>query len=184
MLTEDNNLIWAQDIPERMQLATSSLLPNASLSLHQNLMERDIDDTATWVTLHLSSCKTRDFFSPDGPFHMYSQALVLAVSYALCFLFIQEFEVPYIWTHRWDYILYFNPQEVHMRIELISLSELWRMYALGQKYCSLLGQWNALIASFACSMLKMSTLCNLSGWRSNVLRWLQTSLNSHPWSTR
>ena len=100
MLTEDNDLIRAQDIPERMQLATSSLLPNVSLSLHQNLMEGDIDDTATWVTSCLSGHKTRDFFSPDRPFHTYSQALVLAVSYALRFLFIQEFEVLYIWTHK------------------------------------------------------------------------------------
>ncbi|KAF8447735.1 SH2 domain-containing protein [Boletus edulis BED1] len=148
MLTEDDDLIRAQDIPERMQLATSSLSPNATLSLHQNLTEADIDDAATWVTSRLSSRKTRDFFSPDGPYLAYSEALVLAVSYALRFLFVHEFEVPYIWTHKRDYISYFNPQEMRARVELISLSELWRIYALGQKYRSLLDRRNALMASY------------------------------------
>lgn len=148
MLTEDDDLIRAQDIPERMQLATSSLSHNATLSLHKNLTEADIDDAATWVTSRLSSRKTRDFFSPDGPYQAYSQALVLAVSYALRFLFVHEFEVPYIWTYKRDYISYFNPQEMRARIELISLSELWRIYALGQKYRSLLDRRNALITSY------------------------------------
>jgi transcription elongation factor SPT6 len=149
MLTEDDDLIRAQDIPERMQLATSSLSPNATLSLHQNLTEGDIDDAAAWVTSRLSSRKTRDFFSPDGPYYAYSQALVMAVSYALRFLFVHEFEVPYIWTHKRDYISYFNAQEMRTRVELISLAELWRIYALGQKYRSLLERRNALSTSFA-----------------------------------
>ena len=33
-------------------------------------------------------------------------------------------------------------------IELISLAELWRINSLGQKYCSLLEQWNALSAAY------------------------------------
>lgn len=148
MLTEDDDLIRAQDIPERMQLATSSLSNNATLSLHQNLTEADINDAASWVTSRLSSRKTRDFFSPDGPYHMYSEALVLAVSYSLRFLFIHEFEVPYIWTYKRDYISYFNPQAMRTRVELITLSELWRIHALGQKYRSLLERRNALIASY------------------------------------
>ena len=37
-----------------------------------------------------------------------------------------------------------------MHIELISLAELWRINALGQKYCSLLEQRNALSAAYTC----------------------------------
>ena len=37
-----------------------------------------------------------------------------------------------------------------MHIELISLAELWRINALGQKYCSLLEQENALSAAYTC----------------------------------
>ena len=113
MLTEDDDLIRAQDIPECMQLATSSLLQSATLSLHQNLSETDIDGAAAWVTSRLSAQKSRDFFSPTGLYNAYREALVLAVSYSLRFLFVHEFEVPYIWTHKRDYISYFNPQEMH-----------------------------------------------------------------------
>ncbi|KAI6132188.1 SH2 domain-containing protein [Pisolithus croceorrhizus] len=149
MLTEDDDLIRAQDIPERMQLATSSFSQFSSLSLHQNLTESDIDDAAAWVTSRLSARKTRDFFSDNGPYRPYRDALVLAVSYALRFLFIQEFEVPYIWTHKRDYISYFNPQEIRTRIDLISLAELWRIHVLGQKYRSLVERRNALFAAYS-----------------------------------
>lgn len=148
MLTEDDDLIRAQDIPERMQLATSSLSQSSTLSLHQNLTEADLDDAAMWVTVRLSPRKTRDFFSPDGPYNMYREPLVMAVTYALRFLFVQEFEVPYIWTHKRDYISYFNPQEMRTRVQLISLAELWRIYALGQKYRSLAQRRNALALSY------------------------------------
>ena len=115
MLTEDDDLIHAQDIPKRMQLVTSSLSQSVTLLLHQNLSETDIDGAAAWVTSLLSAWKSRDFFSPTGLYNAYREALVLAVSYSLHFLFIHEFEVPYIWTHKQDYISYFNPQEVHMQ---------------------------------------------------------------------
>ena len=59
--------------------------------------------------------KDQRFFSPTGSYNAYSKALVLVVSYALCFLFVYEFEVPYIWTHKRDYISYFNPQEMRTR---------------------------------------------------------------------
>ncbi|KIM64443.1 hypothetical protein SCLCIDRAFT_23460 [Scleroderma citrinum Foug A] len=55
MLTEDDDLICAQDIPECMQLVTSSLSQSATLSLHQNLSETDIDGVAAWVTSRLSA---------------------------------------------------------------------------------------------------------------------------------
>lgn len=104
MLTEDDDLIRAQDIPERMQLATSSLSQSSSLSLHTPLTDADLDDAAGWVTLRISPKKAQSFFAPDGENTHLRDDLVLAVSYALRYLFIQEFEVPYIWTHKRDYI--------------------------------------------------------------------------------
>jgi len=114
MLTEDDDLIRVQDIPERTQLATSLLSQSSTLSPRQSLTESDVDDAATWVTSRLSTRKTREFFSPTGPYNAYSEGLFLAASYGLRFLFIYEFEVPYIWTHRRDYISYFNPQEIRI----------------------------------------------------------------------
>lgn len=113
MWTEVDNLIRVQDIPERMQLATL-LLQSSTLSPRQSLTELDVDDAATWATSGLSAQKTREFFSPIGSYTAYSEALLLAASHGLRFLFIYEFEVPYIWTHRQDYMSYFNPQEIRI----------------------------------------------------------------------
>ncbi|GJE87155.1 transcription elongation factor Spt6 [Phanerochaete sordida] len=149
MLTEDDDVIRAQDIPERMQLATSSLSQSATLSLQEALTDNDLDDAASWVITRLSSRKERDFFRPDGQFHRYLPELVQAISYALQYLFIQEFEVPYIWTHKRDYISYFNPNDLKTRVELLSLDDLWRVYAVGQKYRSLVERRKALDALYS-----------------------------------
>ncbi|CAL1704685.1 unnamed protein product [Somion occarium] len=149
MLTEDDDLIRAHDTPERMQLATSSLSSSATLSLQSPLTERDLDDASIWVITRLSSRKERDFFSPDGQFHRFLPDLVQAVTSALQYLFIQEFEVPYIWTHKRDYISYFNPEELRTRVELLTLDDLWRVYTLGQKYRSLVERRKTLDALYA-----------------------------------
>ncbi|KAI0035919.1 transcription elongation factor SPT6 [Vararia minispora EC-137] len=143
-LTEDDDIIRAQDIPERMQLATSTLSHAATLSIQQALTEDDLDDAAPWVLTRLSKRKERDFFRADGQYFHLLQDLVSAITYSLRFLFVQEFEVPYIWTHKRDFISYFNPQESRVRIDLLSQDELWRVQALGQKYRSLLERRQAL----------------------------------------
>ncbi|KAG6874201.1 hypothetical protein C0995_003747 [Termitomyces sp. Mi166 len=144
MLTEDDDLIRAQDIPERMQLATSSLSPSAGLSLHTQLTEGDLGGAAMWVTQRLSPRKNREFFSEDGPYSHLKGALVMAVTFALRYLFVEEFEVPYIWTHKRDYIRHFDVQDIRSRHELLSLNELWRIYALGQKYRSMIERRGAM----------------------------------------
>ncbi|KAG6900843.1 hypothetical protein C0993_009961 [Termitomyces sp. T159_Od127] len=148
MLTEDDDLIRAQDIPERMQLATSSLSLSASLSLHTQLTEADLGGAAMWVTQRLSSRKNRDFFSEDGPYSHLKGALVMAVTFALRCLFVEEFEVPYIWTHKRDYIRHFDVQDIRSRQELLSLNELWRIYALGQKYRSMIERRGAMMSMY------------------------------------
>lgn len=149
MLTEDDDVIRNHDIPERMQLATSSLSQSSTLSLQNPLTENDLDDAASWVITRLSTRKERDFFRPDGQFHRYLPELVQAISCALRYLFVQEFEVPYIWTHKRDYISYFNPEDLKTRVELLTLEDLWRVYAVGQKYRSLVERRNALDALYA-----------------------------------
>jgi transcription elongation factor SPT6 len=131
-----------------MQLATSSLSQFSTLSLHKPLAEGDLGGAALWVTTRLSARKTRDFFAPDGPQAHLREHLVLAVKYALRYLFIDIYEVPFIWTHRRDYLSYFDPQDIRSRVELLTLSELWRIYTLGLKYRSLSERRNALEASY------------------------------------
>jgi transcription elongation factor SPT6 len=144
LLTEDDDLIRAQDIPERMQLASSSLSQSSNLALNRRLPVNDLDEAAEWVVKHLSPLKERDYFRPDGRHHHLLSDLIQAVTQTLKFLFMEFHEVPYIWTHRRDYISYFNPRDMRTRVSLLSLDELWRIQSLGQKYCSLLERRGAM----------------------------------------
>lgn len=131
-----------------MQLATSSLSESSALSLHNALTEHDLGGAASWVTQRLSSRKTREFFSPDGQFQHLQAPLVLAVTAALRFFFVKEFEVPYVWHNKRDYIVHYDVNDIRSRPELLTLPELWKIYALGQKYRSLLERRRALNASY------------------------------------
>ncbi|KAF9075222.1 transcription elongation factor SPT6 [Rhodocollybia butyracea] len=151
LLTEDDHLIRARDSPERMQLTTSSLSNSASLSLHQNITAEDINkDGARWVTLRLSQEKQKEYFGTEGAYQHLQGELVMAVTFSLRSMFVDEYEVPFIWTHRRDYISHFDVNDPSSpRHEILSLPELWRIYYLGQKYRSLVERRNALSASYS-----------------------------------
>jgi transcription elongation factor SPT6 len=131
MLTEDDDLIRAQDIPERMQLVTSSLTTDATLSLDPPLLAQDLSAASYWVSLRLGQRVERDFFRVEGVFHRFLQALITAVQVTLDLLFIQHLEVPFIAIHKRDFIWHVDGSD---RIELLSVTELWRVYTLGQKF--------------------------------------------------
>ena len=54
-LTEDDDIIRAQDVPERMQLATSTLSKDASLSVQHGMTEDMLVNAAMWVLMCLSA---------------------------------------------------------------------------------------------------------------------------------
>ncbi|KAJ6596967.1 transcription elongation factor SPT6 [Mycena vulgaris] len=147
-LTEDDELIRAQDIPERMQLSSSILHSHTVLAPTIPFGLGDIDDAAMWVTPRLSARKNMDFFSPNGTQQALRTQLVTSVSFVLQQLFIENVEVPYIWTHKRDHISHFDASKVRARSELLNLPELWRIYTLGQKYRSLLERRRALTESY------------------------------------
>ncbi|KAI5994461.1 hypothetical protein EDD15DRAFT_2433052 [Pisolithus albus] len=123
---------------------------SSTLSFHQNLTELGVNEGAVaWIPPRLSDRKTTDFISRNESYRRYRAALVLAVSCDLRFLFVEDSEVPCIWTHKRDYISHFNPQEVRTRIDVISLPELWRIHVLGQKYRSLVERCNALFVAYS-----------------------------------
>ena len=131
-----------------MQLATSALSPSSTLSIYKPLSENNISDAASWVITRLSSRKERDFFRSTGQYHAYLPQLVEAITCAVRYIFIQEFEVPYIWMHKRDYISYFDVDHHRQQVELLNLDDLWRVYAVGQKYLSLLERRGALNALY------------------------------------
>jgi transcription elongation factor SPT6 len=138
LLTQEDDLIRYQDTPERLQLAASTLTQSSGLSTLVPLALDDLDDASTWVLTRLSERKERDYFRRDGQYFHLLEELVTSITFSLRCLFIQEFEVPYIWAHKRDYISYFNAQDIRTRVELLSLGELWRVFDLGQKFRSLL----------------------------------------------
>jgi transcription elongation factor SPT6 len=147
-LTEDDDIIRAQDLPERMQLASSTLSDASTLSMQQPLTEDDLHDAAAWVLPKLAKRKERDFFRADGQyFHLLSN-LVQAITCSLRFLFVSGYEVPYIWTHKRDYISHFVPHEARSRIDLLNQDDLWLVLAYGQKYRSLIERRQALTSMY------------------------------------
>ena len=78
MLTEDDDVIRSYDIPERMQLATSTLSQDTQLSIPEVLTQSECVEAAAWVAPRLVS-KERDFFMQDGRYHHLLHDLVEAV---------------------------------------------------------------------------------------------------------
>ncbi|KAG8886008.1 Transcription elongation factor spt6 [Tulasnella sp. 331] len=137
-LTEDDDIIRMNDLPERMQLSTSSLSPSASLSLHdENEFEKHLTDASQWVATRISPRITRDFYRPNAIHKDLLVPLITAISGALQLLLVKNFEVPYIHTHRRDLISHFNAEK-RTRTELLSRDELWRVGTLGMKFRALM----------------------------------------------
>jgi transcription elongation factor SPT6 len=80
--------------------------------------------------------------------YQHQQALHDAVTYVLRQFFINQFEVPYVWTHKRDYLYVFDVNDPRSSTELLGCSELWRVYALGEKYRALANRRKALESSY------------------------------------
>jgi transcription elongation factor SPT6 len=143
-LTEDDELIRAQDIPERMQISSSILSPSTTLAPTVPFGPEDIGKAATWVSPQISAEKKAEFFTTTGTQEDLRTQLVTAISFVLQQLFIEHVEVPYIWTHKRDHLSHFDASDGREHKELLELPELWRIFTLGQKYQSLLERQRAL----------------------------------------
>ena len=97
----------------------------------------ELPAASEWVALRISRRIENEFFLPDAKFYNLLQPLVLAVQTSLDYLLCQNLEVPYIYTHRRDYISHFDPSLSRGSVELLRRDELWRVYALGQRYRAL-----------------------------------------------
>ncbi|KAH8116918.1 transcription elongation factor SPT6 [Phellopilus nigrolimitatus] len=145
LLTDDDDMIRGVDIPERMQLTTSTFSSNVTLIEPVALTPTECVDAASWITPRLGAAKERDYFKSDGRYHHLLGKLVEAVTRAVEFLLSTFFEVPYVYAHRRDFISYFNPQDARTpRVELLNLDDLWRIYGLGLKFRSLCQRQKAL----------------------------------------
>lgn len=137
-LTADDDVIRATDVPERLQLTTSSLSPHATLGpslLAIPFPSTEMSAAAEWVATRLPARVREEYFMPTGRYHHLLSDLILSVTAVLKYILQQYLEVPYIWTHRRDHISHFEPGKP--RITLLDRDDLWRIHALAARYRAL-----------------------------------------------
>jgi transcription elongation factor SPT6 len=133
MLTDEDNVIRETDIPERLQLARK---PFKDLELTPDDMQVRLTEEAQWITTLLWPKKGLDNYF-HGPFQK-------AVHNVLEFINIEDYEVPFIFNHRKDYLIHApgdnddpDDQDNHrpMRPErLLNQSDLWEVFDLDLKF--------------------------------------------------
>lgn len=146
LLTDEDNLIRSKDEPERYQLLRAQLKDQYELSDEEFIEEQN------WVIKKLNSEKSALFYSKpyiQVPFNK-------AVKKILEFITKENLEVPFIWNHRKDYLLYvrtFSKEEgaesqAHGSAPIIetlfTIDDLWRIVQLDIEFHSLLIRKKAL----------------------------------------
>lgn len=133
MLTDEDNIIREVDVPERLQLARK---PFKDLELTPDDMETRLNEEATWITKLLWPKKPLDPYF-EKPFRK-------AVRKVLEFLNIEDYEVPFIFNHRKDYLIHapsdaqddpdnLTPRDTRPE-RLLNQSELWEVFDLDLKF--------------------------------------------------
>ncbi|SLM33592.1 transcription elongation factor spt6 [Lasallia pustulata] len=142
MLTDEDNLIRMTDEPERFQIARKPYK-------HLVLTDEQFKEESIWIS-NLMLPKKR--LEPDlrDPFQK-------AVAKVLEFMITDEYEVPFIFQHRKDYLIHaakvavtpdYNnpsaPQYVVSAEKLLNQSDLWDIFDLDLKFRALVDKRNVL----------------------------------------
>jgi transcription elongation factor SPT6 len=150
MMTAEDDIIRAIDIPERMQIAQSGLearallTPNGPEDAATDILLRfeELAAAASWCATRISDDLTKDFIqAADGSIPPLREPFISAIQRVLHFLCVDYFEVPFIWVHRRDYFIYYNPDSedpASRSRALLSREDLWKLYHLAIKYRALL----------------------------------------------
>jgi transcription elongation factor SPT6 len=149
MLTDEDNAIREDDVPERLQLARK---PFKKLYLSPDEMQERLTEEAQWITTLLWPKK-----GLQGYFH---QPFNKAVHKVLEFLNIEDYEVPFIFNHRKDYLIHApgdnddnddpdNPPPNDVRPErLLNQSELWEVFEMDLKFRAFAEKREALLLNY------------------------------------
>ncbi|KAE8866435.1 hypothetical protein P3342_002336 [Pyrenophora teres f. teres] len=135
MLTDEDNVIRETDIPERLQLARK---PFKEIELTPEDMQARLTEEATWISNML--------WPKKGLPRYFSQPFEKAVRKVLEFINIEDYEVPFIFNHRKDYLIHApsdhddyddidNPPPMDARPErLLNQADLWEVFDLDLKF--------------------------------------------------
>jgi transcription elongation factor SPT6 len=144
MLTDEDNLIRAVDEPERFQIARKPYK-------HLIITEEQFKEEARWIS-NLILPKKRLQQDLREPFQK-------SVAKVLEFMIAEEYEVPFIFQHRKDYLIHAakvavtpdpwgSPsavQQFTLKAEkLLNQSDLWEIFDLDLKFRALIDKRNAL----------------------------------------
>ncbi|ORY11700.1 SH2 domain-domain-containing protein [Clohesyomyces aquaticus] len=146
MLTDEDNIIRETDIPERVQLARKPFKP---LELTDDEWETRLSAEAEWIV---------QLMWPKKPLASYFQKpFKKAVRKVLEFLNLEDYEVPFIFNHRKDYLIHaptdsyddddddgVQPPPDARPERLLIQSELWEVFDLDLKYRALTEKRDAL----------------------------------------
>lgn len=135
MLTDADNVIRETDIPERLQIARQAF---KELELTPEAMQARLSEEAIWITNML--------WGKKGLPRYFQQPFERAVQKVLEFLNVEDYEVPFIFNHRKDYLIHApgdsddfddpdNPPPQDARPErLLNQSDLWEVFDLDLKF--------------------------------------------------
>ncbi|KAF2133834.1 transcription elongation factor Spt6 [Dothidotthia symphoricarpi CBS 119687] len=135
MLTDEDNVIREVDVPERLQLARK---PFRELELTPEDMQSRLTEEALWITKLL--------WPKKGLPGYFQQPFQKAVRKVLEFINLEDYEVPFIFNHRKDYLIHApsdnddnddpdNPPPMDARPErLLNQSDLWEVFDLDLKF--------------------------------------------------
>lgn len=140
MLTEADDAIRAIDIPERMQLASAGIpsLRPTEAGPAPFIADEDIDDAVAWVSTRISPRISTVFLAKNhGNSHPLHNEFITALKNTLRFINIEFLEVPFIQSHRADFLVHYEPDrlpEADRETVLLEMSELWTVSTLSVKY--------------------------------------------------
>lgn len=130
MLTEEDNLIRIIDIPERYQKYRANMN-------YIDLTGDELDREKTWIG-NILFLEKQSQLNPN-----FELPFKLAVGKVIEFVSKDSYEVPFIWTHRRDYLLYpeqvTNPDGTVAEVvhRLLGEDDLWRIVKLDIEYHSM-----------------------------------------------
>ncbi|KAL8704341.1 MAG: hypothetical protein Q9201_002492 [Fulgogasparrea decipioides] len=128
LLTDEDNAIRAADVPERFQLARK---PFKDLVLTAEQFKEE----CIWVSDLVWERRKNE---PDNELDpSFKEPLRKSVAKVLEFMVSDEYEVPFIFQHRRDYL-------IHMEKRLLLQDHLWRVFDLDLKFRALVEKRNAL----------------------------------------
>ena len=146
LLTDDDNIIRQTDEPERFQIARKAFK-------HLTLTDQQIKDESIWISNLILPMKDLDRELRE-PFQK-------AVAKILEFLTVDEYEVPFIFQHRKDYLIHARTVELSpdpynsnapttktLADKLLNQSDLWDICDLDLKYRALVDKRNVLEATY------------------------------------